>query len=301
MKSRDVALAVLVAVLWGLAFAATRIALDSFTPPQLTALRFLIAAAPAVALPRPPLGWSMLIAIGLTLFTGQFLFQFSGMASGMPPGLTSVMVQTQAFFTVLFAAAALGEQPARRQIAGMAAAFLGVVLIALTLGGDITLGAFVLTLLSAVSWAIGNVLLKRVARVEMLPLVAWLSLVPPLPSLGLALALDGPTAVALAVPQASLASLGAALYLGLVATVYAYAAWGDLLRRHAAATVAPFALLAPFVGALSSAALFGERFGLVRLAGMALVLVGLVLVVSGASPAPAAPARGSRRASSPRA
>jgi O-acetylserine/cysteine efflux transporter len=89
---RDFLLAVLVAVIWGFAFVATRIGLDSFSPSQLTALRFLIAAAPAAFLPRPPISWPALVAIGLTLFAGQFLLQFFDMASGLPPGLASVIV-----------------------------------------------------------------------------------------------------------------------------------------------------------------------------------------------------------------
>lgn len=268
----------LVAVIWGFAFVATRIGLDSFSPSQLTALRFLIAAVPAAFLPRPPIAWPALVAIGLTLFTGQFLFQFFGIASGLPPGLASVIVQTQAFFTVLFAALALGERPARRQVIGMAAALAGVLLIAATVGENLTVAGLGLGLASAVSWGIGNVLVKRSGRAEMLGLMVWLSLIPPLPALALSLALDGPVALARSVPGSSWPGLAAALYLGVVATALAYAIWGDLLRRYPAATVAPFALLVPVVGALSSSAVFGERFGASRLAGMAFILLGLVLI-----------------------
>ena len=87
MPPLDVALAALVAAIWGLAFVATRIALDVFSPAELAAVRFLIAAGPAIFLPRPPVAWPVLIAMGLTLYTGQFLLQFFGIASGMPPGL----------------------------------------------------------------------------------------------------------------------------------------------------------------------------------------------------------------------
>ena len=88
--------------------------LDSFSPPQLTALRFLIAAVPALFLPRPPLSWSALVAIGATLFAGQFLLQFFAIARGLPPGLASLLVQTQALFASLFAAIALRERPTPR-------------------------------------------------------------------------------------------------------------------------------------------------------------------------------------------
>ena len=104
------------------------------------------------------------------------------------------------------------------------------------------------------------------------------TLIPPLPSLALSLAIDGPASLARAVPASSWAGLASALYLGLVATVFAYAVWGDLLRRYPAATVAPFALLVPFVAALASSVVFGERFGPARLAGMAFVLLGLVFI-----------------------
>ncbi len=266
-------------VIWGLAFVATKLALESFSPPQLTALRFLIAAGPALILPRPALAWPSLIAIGATLFAGQFLLQFFAIASGLPPGLASLLVQTQALFTIVFAAVALRERPTAREISGVAVAFAGLVLILLTLGQDLTVVGFCLALGSAISWGIGNVLLKRIRDVEMLDLIVWLSLVPPLPSLAISLVLDGPAGFTHAVTSASWLAVAAALYLGVVATILAYAIWGRLLRRYPAATVTPFALLVPFVGGFSSALVFGERFGPVRLAGMALVLLGIAVIV----------------------
>jgi O-acetylserine/cysteine efflux transporter len=291
MKPGDVALAVAVAAVWGFAFVVTRIALDTFSPAQLTLARFLVSAAPALVLPRPPLSWAMLVALGLTLFTGQFLLQFTGIARGMPPGLASILVQTQVFFTILFAALALRERPTARQLAGLAVALAGLLLIALTIGGDLTFLGFGLTLGSAVSWGIGNVLLKRVTVVEMLSLVTWLSLVPLLPSLALSLAFDGPTDLAAVAARLSWLALAAVLYLGLVGTLLGYVAWGRLLARYPAAVVTPFALLAPIVGAWSSALVFGERFGERRLAGMALVLLGLAVIVL---PIPAVRARAGR-------
>jgi O-acetylserine/cysteine efflux transporter len=279
MPLAHLALVLLVVIIWGLAFVATRWALDDFSPPQLTALRFLIAAAPALVLGRPRMSWRVLVPIGLTLFLGQFLLQFFGIASGMPPGLASIVVQTQALFTILFAALALGERPGPREWTGTAVAFAGLGLIALTVGRDLTAAGLVLTGLSAVSWGVGNVLVKRLPPVDMLPLMVWLSVIPPLPALALSLGLDGPRSLAGALAHSSWLGRAAALYLGLIATVLAYALWGGLLRRHPAATVAPFALLIPFVAAYGSSLAFGERFGPLRLGGMALVLLGLAVIV----------------------
>jgi O-acetylserine/cysteine efflux transporter len=277
-------LALLVTVIWGVAFVATRLALDDFSPPALTALRFLVAALPALLLPRPPIAWGALVAVGLTLYTGQFLFQFFGIAAGMPPGLAAIVVQTQALFTIVFAALAAGERPTGRQWTGTAVAFAGLAVIATTVGHDLTAIGLGLTAVSAVSWAVGNVLVKRLPALDPLALAVWLSLVPPLPALALAALWDGPRATWDSCLGASWLAVGAVLYLGLIATVLAYAIWGYLLRRHPAAQAAPFALLVPFVAAASSAVVLGERFGPPRLVGMALVLLGLAVIVrSGAA------------------
>ena len=230
-------------------------------------------------LPRPAVGWPRRLAIGATLFAGQFLLQFFAITDGVLPGLTSLLVQTQALFTIMFAATVLRERPTARQIAGVATAFAGLVLIVLTVGQDLTLLGFGLAMGSAISWGVGNILLKGIGDVEMFRLVVWLSLVPPLPALALALMMDGPAGLAYDLSSASSSAVWSALYLGVVATLLAYAIWGRLLRRYPTAMVTPFALLVPFVGSYSSALVFGERFGPLRLTGMALVLVGLAVIV----------------------
>ncbi len=278
MKPLHIALAVLVAVIWGVAFVVSKIGLESFTPPQLTALRFIVAAIAAIWLPRPRISWTLLISIGLSVFTGQFLLQFFGIANGMPAGLTAVVVQTQALFTVVFAAFAIGDKPSVQQVVGMLAALIGLLIIGLTLGGGVTAIGFVLTLASGVSWAIGNVLVKRLPKVDMLRLMVWASLVPPLPALAISSILDGPGSLIDAVASASWLGIGAAVYLGLLASVLAYAVWGSLLHQYSTGAVAPFALLSPCVGAITSALVFGERFGPLRLAGMACILIGVAIV-----------------------
>jgi O-acetylserine/cysteine efflux transporter len=279
MKPSHILLATLVAVIWGLAYVATRIALDDFSPPQLTALRFLIACIPILFLPRPRIPWSMLVSIGLTMFAGQFLLQFFGIANGMPPGLASVVSQTQGMFTVLLAMIVLRERPTGRQLVGMIAGLFGLALIGLTVGHGLTMMGLILVLASAISWSIGNVLLKRLPPVDMLHLVVWLSVVPPLPALALSSVWDGALALPKALADASWLAIGATLYLGIIATVAAYAIWARLLHLYSTAVVAPFALLAPCVGALASAIVFSEQFGPLRLAGMAAILSGLAIVL----------------------
>ncbi|QCI65584.1 EamA family transporter [Phreatobacter stygius] len=279
MKPVDVALALLVTLVWGVAFVLTKVALETISPPLLMAVRFLVAALPVLFVARPGLPWPLLVGLGLTLFVGQFLFQFIGIAQGVPPGLASVIVQSQALFTVGFAAALLGQVPTQRQIGALVIATAGLVCIAGTIGEEFDARALLLILVSPVSFALGNVLLKRAGETDMFGLIAWLSLVPPLPGLALAAAIDGPASIWRSAVETPALGWIAAGYLGLVATTFGYAAWGRLIRRYSAATIAPFALLVPFVGAAASSLVFGEAFGPLRLTGMALVLAGLALLL----------------------
>lgn len=279
MRPRDMALAALTSIIWGLGFVAGKFGLESFSPAQLTAARFVIACLPVVLVPRPRISWSAIVPIGSTLFTGQFLFMFFAFDHGLPPGVASVSQQMQAFFTVLLGAVVLRELPSRQQIIGMAMAFAGLVLIGSTAGADLKLVGLALGLAAAASWAVGNVLVKREANVPVFPLVVWCSLVPPLPAMLVSRVFDGHVDLAGAFLHASWLSLGAVVYLGVFATVLAYATWGYLLQRYSTGAVAPFALLSPCAGVVPSALIFGELPSPTRYAGMALIVAGLVVVV----------------------
>jgi O-acetylserine/cysteine efflux transporter len=279
MKPADVSIAVLVAVIWGLAFVASRIALDEFSPALMTALRFSIAAIPCLFLPRPKIAWPLLIATSLTLFLGQFLSQAFGIAHGVPVGLSSVVVQSQALFTIAFAAALFGERPTALQGVGIAVATVGLLMICGTVGYDFSVGAFAVLMISPISFAIGNLLLRQSREVPMFDLFAWLCLAAAIPLFALALVLDGPLPTFHAVSQMSLTGLICVLALGGVATSIAYWLWGRLLRDYPAAQVVPFALLVPFVGSAASSLTFGERFGPLRLTGMVTVVAGIAVML----------------------
>jgi O-acetylserine/cysteine efflux transporter len=279
MKPLDIALATLVAVIWGLAFVASRMALDEVSPTLLTTLRFTIAALPCLFVRRPDVSWLLLIGISLTLFVGQFLAQAFGIAHGVPVGLTSVIVQSQALFTVAFAVLAFAEVPTRWQIAGIGVATLGLAMICFTVGYDFSVGAFAVLMISPVSFAIGNLLLRRARHAPMFDLFAWLCLTAALPLLLLTPIVDGLQPTWRALSQLSPGVIACLIGLGAISTSMAYGLWGRLLRDHTAAQVVPFALLVPFVGAGASALVFGERFGPLRLAGMIVVICGIAVML----------------------
>lgn len=284
MKPIDIALAVAVAVIWGLAFVASRIALDNVSPTLLTTLRFVIAALPCLFVRRPDVSWPLLIAISSTLFLGQFLAQAFGIAHGVPVGLASVIVQSQALFTVAFAVVAFREVPTSRQVIGVGVSALGLLLICFTVGYDFSVGAFAVLMISPVSFAVGNLLLRRARHVPMFDLFVWLCLVSAVPLLPLVWLVDGPQPVWQALTHMSLLSMACIVGLGAISTSAAYGVWGRLLRDYTAAQVVPFALLVPFVGAGASAIVFGETFGPLRLVGMVVVVCGIGVMLLSPKP-----------------
>lgn len=281
MPLHHIAGAVLVAVIWGFNFAAIRIGLDSFPPLLMTALRFIGAAIPVLWLARPAKApWPLMVAIAFTWYVGQFVFLFSAMAESVPPGLAAVIVHTQAPLTIVFALL-IGEKPTAKQAAGVGVAVAGLALVGASVGGvgigSVTVIGFGLALMSATSWAVGNILAKRLGKID-LNMVAWLSLIAPLPSLALSLWLEGPFAIVASIANATWAGWLAIAYLAVMATLVAYLIWGSLLRLYPASAVTPFALLVPVISAIVSYFAFDERFGPLRLSGMALIVGGLAVI-----------------------
>ena len=279
MKPADVGIAVMVAVIWGLAFVASRIALDEFPPELMTALRFAIAAVPCLFVRKPDVSWPLLIAISATLFLGQFLSQSIAIAHGVPVGLTAVIVQSQALFTVGFAALLFAELPTRMQAIGIGIAAIGLLMICGTVGYDFSVAAFAVLIISPISFAAGNLLLRRASDVPMFDLFAWLCLAAAIPLFALTLVSNGPQPTWHALSQMSLTGLVCVLGLGGISTSIAYWLWGRLLRDYPAAQVVPFALLVPFVGAAASSVVFAEKFGPLRLAGMITVVGGIAVML----------------------
>jgi O-acetylserine/cysteine efflux transporter len=272
MAPRHMALAVLVAAVWGLNFVLIHVGLENFPPLLFCALRFAVVAVPAVFLVGPPrVAWRWVLAVGGTLGVVKFGLLFLGMHAGMPAGLSSLVLQGQALFTTVFAAALLGERPGGRRVVGLAIAFAGIALAAVDNGLGGPTGAFVLVIGAAVFWGLSNVLTRRASPPDALRWMVWVSAVPPLPLLALSLLVEGPEADLRALAGISAAGVGAIAYVGLLSTLFGFVAWSFLLRTYDASAVAPYSLLVPVFGMSSAWLLLGERF--TPLAGVAAVLV----------------------------
>lgn len=278
----DIALLLLVAVAWGFNFIVIKVGLDNFPPILFSALRFLFAAVPLVfVLPRPAVSWRIILGIGLVLGVVKFSLLFIGMDVGMSAGLASLLLQSQAFFTVVLAAVFYGTRPRPAQIAGILIAFAGMAVIATTVDGSFTYLGLALLIAAALAWAFSNMLTRKAGNVDMLALMVWVSLVPPIPLAIISLATEGLDRDIAALQALSWQGVGAVAYIAYIATIFGFGVWGLMIRKHGVATVAPFSLLVPVFGMSFSAWVLGESFGPQRLAGAALVVCGLILTVLG--------------------
>lgn len=278
----DIALLVLVAAAWGFNFVVIKIGIANFPPILFSALRFLFAALPLVFfLPRPAVPWRLILGIGLVLGVVKFSFLFIGMDVGLSAGLASLLLQSQAFFTIMLAATIYGERSRPVQLAGIGVAFAGMVVISTTVDAGFTYTGLVLVLAAGLAWAFSNMLMKKVGNVDMLALMVWVSLVPPIPLVIISLATEGLERDLAALQSLSWQGLGAVAYIAYIATVFGFGVWGYMIRKLGVSTVAPFSLLVPVFGMSSSALVLGESFGPDRLAGAALVVCGLVLTALG--------------------
>ncbi len=291
MSSRDRLLAIAVAVMWGCNFLAIHATIEHFPPLFAGALRFVVIAIPTILLvPWPGVRPRWLIGYGLGFGTGLFAFLFVGMDLGMPTGLASLVLQASAPFTVLLGAVLLHERVTARALAGIALAVAGMSAIAWQRAEHAALLPVVLTLLAALSWAVGNLCSRKALqpaghpgrdRINPLHVTLWMSVVPPLPMFALSVIFEGPSAgptafQAINTDQGWIALAGLT-YVVLIGTVAGSGIWSTLMRRNPAGIVAPFSLLVPVVGISMAFLLLGERPTMVELIAGAVVILGVLL------------------------
>jgi len=272
------ALALAVVAVWGTNFVVIKIALGTVPPLLLAVLRFAFAVLPAVMfIRRPAVPWRQLAAYGVLIGVGQFGLLYLAIDGRISPGLASLVVQTQVFFTIGLAIVLAGERVRAYQWLALALAAGGIAIIAWHTGGDTTAAGLVLVIAAALAWAGGNMVARASGRVDMLGYVVWSSAFAVPPLLALSLWFEGPARIGQALADADAAVWAAVLWQSLGNTLFGYAAWGWLLARHPAATVAPMALGVPVFGMLASALWLHESLPAWKLGAAALVLAGLAL------------------------
>lgn len=277
LSTKHLLFALLVVIVWGLNFIAIFVGLKELPPFLFCTIRFAMSAIPFVFFfPRPKAPILTLVAFGLFNFAIQFGLMFSGIYFGMSPGLASLIVQVQVFFSIGLAYLLFNEKPGIIKIIGSLISFVGLGIVASKVGGEVTLIGLLLTVLAALSWALGNIFTKKVNADSPLALVVWGNLIA-LPFMATtSFLIDGPELILESFQNISWVTIGAILYVVYFSTHLAYGLWAFLMNKYATAVVVPYTLLIPVVGFLSSALFLGEELTPWKLSASAFILSGLV-------------------------
>ena len=280
MSPRHTLLALLVVVIWGANFVIIDAGLVGVPPLVFVALRFVAVTIPAVFFLKPPgIGWRQVLLIGGFLSLGQFVLLYLALALGMPPGLASLLLQVQVIFSLIISALFLHERPTRRQLIGVIIGMLGL---SVVIAGHSSVAPWLpllVTLASALSWAIGNTFARRAKAKSGLSLVVWSGLVVPIPSLLLAMVVDSPAIVWESLTNLSVVAIASTLYTAVAASLIGYGIWNTLLAKYPTSAVVPFTLLVPVVGILAAWVAQGELPTSTELVGGAIMLAGLTAAV----------------------
>ena len=279
MRPVDLALGILVTVIWGSNFSVIGVGLQSLDPFLLAALRFTLTALPLVLFVRRPanVGLGVLASYGLLFGVGLWWVVNVAMANGMSPGLSSLVLQFSAFFTIVLSAWAFRERLGRRQLGGMVVATTGLCALIVTTGVGGTRSGIALVLLAALCWSLCNLLVKRHRPTDMLAFIAWSSLFSAPALLALAWWSQGNAPFLALRENLDARAIFSVLFQAWVTTLFGYWVWNTLMKRYPAATVAPLSLLVPVSGLVTSWWVFEERLTMQAWSAVGLVLVGIAL------------------------
>lgn len=288
MRKKDLVLAILVVIVWGVNFTVIKLGLSGVPPMLLAALRYMCVIPAIFFIKKPKIELKYALLYGFAVGVGQFSCLFYAMKVGMPAGLSSILLQSAAFMTPLLAAITLKEKVNPMQIIGLAVASIGLCFIgksALVGVGGITIFSLFLTLMAAFFWAISNIVLKFASnklsaegeKLDMMGVVVWSSLIPPLPLLAMACIMDTPQIIWDSVLKLTPISIFSIIYLALGATIFGYGIWSILLGKYPASKISPLSLMVPVTGLISAKLILGEDLTRLQWLGGLVIIGGLVL------------------------
>lgn len=285
LSNKDLLLVLLVIIFWGLNFVVIKVGVKDIPPFLLAGFRFLLVVFPLVFfLKAPKVPLKIYLLYGIAISFGQFSFLFSAIASGMPSGLASLVLQSQAFFTLLFSAFFLKESWHKFQLLGLGLGAAGLTLIGSSHGVSMPLFGFVLTVCASVLWALGNIVSRHLAHypdIDLFAFVVWAGWIPTILFFATSLLVDGPATIVQVVHQLNMLTLTSILYLAWIATLFGYGVWTSLMSRYPANKIAPFTLLVPIVGLIAGYLVFSEKLEWIHLLGCVILMIGLVTNVFG--------------------
>ncbi|WP_157954060.1 EamA family transporter [Microbulbifer sp. A4B17] len=281
MSFKSILLALLAVCIIGLNYPVIKVALVDLPPLLLAAIRFTLISVPLVFFcPFPKTSIANVVAIGFFLEFLSLGLMYYALKSDVQAGVASLLMQSQVLFTLLLCALLFEDRINRRQCFGLLIAVIGfsIFFYSADKGGSTTAKGFFLMMGAGLSWAIANLVFRRMSGVNLLHLMVWASLVPPIPLLVMSLAFESHTPWVL-ISHTNIETWLSIIYQAFIVTLLGYILWGDLMRRYSSVRIAPFGLLVPIIGIIGSSIILSESLSGVEWWASFLVLSGITLCV----------------------
>lgn len=277
LRPVDTVAALLVVLIWALNFIAGKIGLRELPPLLMLSMRFGLVAlllTPFLSRMRRE-SWRLVLLLSVVLGTGHFGLMFVGL-SGVDAGPAAIAIQLTIPFSAILAAIFFGERQGMGQIAGQVLAFAGVYLLAGESSQPVNVLYLLFVVAAAFAWAVANVVIKRLGKVNVFALNGWVALLAAPQLLTLSFLLESGQREALA--AASWSAFAAVGYTAVFSSIVAYGLWYYLVGRYPMNRVVPLTLLSPVMAVFFAVLLLGEPLSASTILGGAITLGGVALI-----------------------
>jgi O-acetylserine/cysteine efflux transporter len=275
---RDLALVLVICVVWAGNFIAGAQGMAHFSPLLFMVLRFAVVLAVALPFLRPPPRgeWLRLIGVCLSMGTLHFTLLFWALGHSVDISSVAIVQQTYIPMAVVLAMLLLREHSGWKTLTAVGVAFLGVLVVGfdpVVLGQPVVL---LVTLLSALFQALGSIYQRSIRGVGVLSFQAWTAVIS-LPLL-VAASLAWEQGQGQMLRTAEWTHWASVLYSALLASLIGHGLFFFLVQRHPVSSIMPYLQLTPVLGVVFGILVWGDRPGWRLLAGGTLVIFGILFI-----------------------
>ena len=273
MNSKQILLALIVPITWGLGFTLAKIGMEQFSALLIMSIRFGIAGLVLVWFTKPPWGYMReIFVVALIGSTIQYGLTYNGL-KGIDASTAAILVQLEGPILALMGTILLKEKLGLTRALGMGFAFLGVFIIAGEPRLDGHIDSVILLVAGSTVWAVAQIMISRLKGLSGITILAWVAIMATPQMLIASLIIeDGQWQ---AITTASLVDWSIIFYLAFIMTVVGYSVWYHLLSSVDVSKVSPFLMLLPITSIIAGMVLLNEKLTLSMIIGGLMIMTGV--------------------------
>ena len=273
MNSKQILLALIVPITWGLGFTLAKIGMEQFSALLIMSIRFGIAGLVLVWFTKPP--WGHMREIFLVALIGstiQYGLTYNGL-KGIDASTAAILVQLEGPILALMGTILLKEKLGFTRALGMGLAFAGVFIIAGEPRLEGHIDSVILLVAGSAVWAIAQIMISRLKGLSGITILAWVAIMATPQMLLASFIIENGQWQA--ITTASLFDWSIIFYLAFIMTVLGYSVWYHLLSNVDVSKVSPFLMLLPITSIIAGMILLDEKFTKAMAIGGVMIMIGV--------------------------